>query len=70
MIIGRLTFPASASLPERARRFFPVAVALVLFALVVAGIASTYFGDSASPYDTCYGANGRAVACRALEAGR
>jgi hypothetical protein len=68
MIIGRLPFPAFAPLLGRALRFVPVVVALVLFTLVITGIASSYFGDSASPYDTCFGANGRAVSCRVLQA--
>ena len=53
---------------ERARRLFPMVITLVLFFLLVAGLASTYFGHSRSPYNTCYGPNGRAISCDVLEA--
>jgi hypothetical protein len=52
----------------RGWRFVPVLLTLALFAVVVAALASTYFGDARSPYNTCYGSNGRAVSCSALEA--
>jgi hypothetical protein len=61
---------AFAPLVERARYFFPVVITLVLFLLLIAGLASTYFGHSQSPYDGCYGENGRAIACAVLEAVR
>jgi hypothetical protein len=70
MIVLRLRVPASASLLERARSLVPVVVTLALFALLLAAIASTYFGHSRSPYDTCYGANGRAISCAVLDAAR
>lgn len=31
-------------------------------------LASTYFGQSRSPYDICYGPNGRAISCAILDA--
>src|SRR5688572_3995172 len=55
---------------ERARHLLPVVVTLALAALLVATLAFTYFGHSRSPYDTCYGMNGRAVSCSVLEAVR
>jgi hypothetical protein len=59
-----------ALLVERTRQFLPIVVALVLLLVLVAGLASTYFGHSRSPYDGCYGENGRAIACSVLEAVR
>lgn len=59
-----------APLVERTRQFLPIVVALVLLLVLVAGLASTYFGHSRSPYDGCYGENGRAIACSVLEAVR
>jgi hypothetical protein len=53
---------------ERARHLFPVAIALALLVVLIAAVASTYFGDSRSPYNTCYGTNGRAISCAVLEA--
>ena len=58
----------SATLVERVRQLFPVVMTLALMALLVAALASTYFGHARSPYDTCYGSNGRAVSCAVLEA--
>jgi hypothetical protein len=55
---------------ERARHLVAIGLTVVLFLLLVAGIASTYVGHSRSPYDTCVGANGRAIACATLEAAR
>ncbi len=57
-----------APLVERARHLFAVVIALALLLLLVVAVASTYFGHSRSPYDTCYGTNGRAVPCAVLEA--
>lgn len=57
-----------APLVERARHLVPVVVTLALLLLVVAVLASTYFGHARSPYDGCYGANGRAISCTVLEA--
>jgi hypothetical protein len=54
-------------LAERAREVLPVVLTLVLVLLLIAGLASTYVGRSRSPYDTCYGPNGRAVSGAALE---
>jgi hypothetical protein len=54
-------------LTERARQVLPIVLTLVLFLLLVVGLASTYVGHSRSPYDTCYGPNGRAVSCAVLE---
>ena len=51
-----------------ARHQLPVVITLALAVLVIATLAFTYFGDSRSPYDTCYGTNGRAVPCSVLEA--
>ena len=56
-----------APLAERARQLVPVVLTLALFALLAAALASTYLGRSLSPYDTCYGPNGRAVSCAVLE---
>jgi hypothetical protein len=53
---------------ERTRHVIPVVITLVLLVLLIAGLASTYFGHARSPYDGCYGSNGRAVACAVLEA--
>ena len=53
---------------ERARHVVPVVVTLTLLVALLAAVASTYFGSSRSPYDTCYGANGRAVSCAVLDA--
>jgi xanthine/uracil permease len=55
-------------LVERARRLFPAVVTLLVFLLLAAALASTYFGHSRSPYDGCQGTNGRAVSCAILEA--
>jgi hypothetical protein len=57
-----------ALLVERARQLFPIVVTLLLFLLLAAGLASTYVGNSRSPYNGCVGANGRAVSCAVLEA--
>ena len=57
-----------AQVVQRARDFMPVAVTLALLLLLVAALASTYIGHSRSPYDSCYGPNGRAVSCAVLEA--
>jgi hypothetical protein len=57
-----------APLVGRARNLFPIVVTLALFLLLVAGLASTYFGHASSPYDGCVGENGRAVSCTVLEA--
>jgi hypothetical protein len=57
-----------APLAERARNLVPIVVTLALFLLLLAGLASTYFGHSRSPYDGCVGENGRAIACAVLEA--
>lgn len=70
MTVRRLLLRLPTSLLERARLLLPVGLTLALFALLVAAIASTYFGQSRSPYDTCYGANGRAISCRLLQASR
>jgi hypothetical protein len=59
-----------APLLDRTRHFLPVVITLVLLLLLVAGLASTYFGHSRSPYDGCYGSNGRAISCAVLEAVR
>jgi hypothetical protein len=55
---------------ERVRHHFPVVMTLTLLAFVIAAVASTYVGRARSPYNTCYGANGRAVSCAILEAFR
>jgi hypothetical protein len=57
-----------APLGERVRRLFPIAVTLVFVLLVIAGLASTYFGHARSPYNSCYASNGRAISCAVLEA--
>lgn len=62
MVSGEL-----AMVVEQARRFLPVAVTLALLVFLLAALASTYFGHSRSPYDTCFGPNGRAVSCTILE---
>lgn len=59
-----------APLVERTRHFLPIVITLVLLILLVAGLASTYFGHSRSPYNGCYGTNGRAISCDVLEAVR
>ena len=43
------------------------AVVLVLLLVVAAVVARSFFGDSSSPYGTCYGTNGRAVPCAAIK---
>jgi hypothetical protein len=53
---------------ERVRHLVPIVLTLSLLALLVAAVASTYVGHGRSPYNTCYGANGRAVSCAVLEA--
>jgi hypothetical protein len=65
-----MTVGGFAPLLERARHFFPIVMAIGLFLLLIAGLASTYFGHSRSPYDRCYGQNGRAISCAVLEAVR
>lgn len=55
---------------RRVRHILPVVLALVLLLVLVAGLASTYVGHARSPYDACYGANGRAISCAVLEAVR
>ena len=57
-----------ANVAERARYLFPIVATLVLFLLLIGGLASTYVGHSRSPYNGCQGANGRAVSCAILEA--
>jgi hypothetical protein len=57
-----------ALLLEWTRHLFPIVITLVLLLLLIAALASTYFGHSRSPYDGCYGSNGRAVACAVLDA--
>jgi hypothetical protein len=57
-----------APFAERVRHVVPIVITLALLVLLVTAVASTYFGHSRSPYDTCYGANGRAVSCTVLEA--
>ncbi len=57
-----------APVVERARHLLPVATTLALLVLLLAALASTYFGHARSPYDTCYGPNGRAISCAVLEA--
>jgi hypothetical protein len=59
-----------ALLAARARELFPVVVTLALLVAVMAVLASTYVGDSRSPYNTCYGTDGRAISCAVLEAVR
>ncbi len=63
MLAGRF-----AQYVERVRHLLPVVITLALAVLVIATLAFTYFGHSRSPYDTCYGTNGRAVPCSVLEA--
>jgi hypothetical protein len=65
MLAGRF-----ASLAERVRNVLPVVITLGLLVLLIAMVASTYVGHARSPYNTCYGANGRAVSCSVLEAVR
>jgi hypothetical protein len=55
---------------QRTRQFLPIVIAVVLLLFLVVGLASTYFGHSSSPYDGCYGSNGRAISCAVLEAVR
>jgi hypothetical protein len=55
---------------KRAPHVLPVAITLALMVLLLAALASTYFGHSRSPYDICYGPNGRSVSCTVLEAVR
>jgi hypothetical protein len=59
-----------AQLAERARQLLPVVLTLALVLLLAAALASTYLGRSRSPYDTCYGPNGRAISCTVLEEAR
>jgi hypothetical protein len=63
LLVGRF-----APLVDRARHFFPIVITLALLLVLVAALASTYFGQGRSPYNTCYGANGRAISCAILEA--
>ena len=63
MLTGR-----RGALVERARHAVPVVLTLALVVLSLAALASTYFGDARSPYDTCYGLNGRAISCTDLRA--
>jgi hypothetical protein len=63
MLVGRF-----GPVLERTRHLFPVVITLALFLVLVAALASTYFGHARSPYNTCYGTNGRAVSCAVLEA--
>ena len=63
MLVGGLT-----PLRARARHLAPIVITLAIFLLLIAGLASTYVGHSRSPYDSCYGTNGRAVSCAVLEA--
>ena len=53
---------------ERVRHLLAVVITLALAVLLIATLASTYFGHSRGPYDTCYGTNGRAVPCSVLDA--
>jgi hypothetical protein len=55
---------------ERVRQAFPVVATLTLLVLLIAAVASTYFGHARSPYNACYGTNGRAISCAVLEAVR
>jgi hypothetical protein len=57
-----------SALVERPRHVVPVVLTLALALLLLAGLASTYFGHARSPYDTCYGPNGRAISCTDLRA--
>jgi hypothetical protein len=57
-----------APLVERARHLVPIVITLALFLCLVVGLAATYVGHASSPYDGCYGPNGRAVACAVLKA--
>ena len=52
---------------ERVRHLLPIVITLALAVFLIATLASTYVGHSRSPYDTCYGTNGRAVPCSVLE---
>ena len=47
------------NLPSRLAAALVLALGLVL----MAALASTYFGHSTSPYGVCYGASGRSVPC-------
>ena len=62
MIVGEF-----AQQVERVRDLLPVVITLALAVLLIATLASTYVGHSRSPYDTCYGTDGRAVPCSVLE---
>jgi hypothetical protein len=59
-----------APFAERVRQTFPVVATLTLLVLLIAAVASTYVGHARSPYNTCYGTNGRAISCAVLEAAR
>ena len=63
MLAGRL-----APFAGRVRHLVPVVVTLALLVVVIAALASTYFGHARSPYNTCFGTNGRAISCAILEA--
>jgi hypothetical protein len=57
-----------APFAQRVRHLLPIVITLALLVVLVAALGSTYFGNSRSPYNTCYGTNGRAVSCTVLEA--
>lgn len=52
------------------RRYTMVVLTLALVFLVGVVLLRSYFGDSPSPYGTCYAQTGRAVPCKALARGR
>jgi hypothetical protein len=57
---------AHADLGKLLAHALPRALTLLVLAILLALLASTYFGDSFSPYGTCYAPSGRAVPCAAL----
>lgn len=52
----------------RVRRNLAPVLALLVAAVVLGVLASTYLGTSSSPYGMCEGTNGQQVACATLEA--
>lgn len=51
----------------RAMQNAPAILTLLLVIAVAALIASSFVGDSHSPYGTCYAPSGRAIPCDAIE---
>jgi hypothetical protein len=49
------------------RQLAPAILTLALLLAFASIFAQLYFGDSHSPYGTCYASNGRAAPCKALQ---